>query len=118
MQKGSLATMTIDRAQKSKKAGGGLNANELRDCFTLKDERCSCDTRQKVANWHDYGEFMALFEYCESTQLKFLIIKTLVTSRRESKFDFSRLSRCVVDGDCGKGGCQRRHAIFRAHRQR
>lgn len=58
IQKGSLADMTMDRAQKSNKARKGLNADELRDCFTLKDESCVCDTRQKVGNWPDYGEFL------------------------------------------------------------
>ena len=57
MQKGSLATMTMDRAHKSKGTGNGLNADELRDCFTLKDEACICDTREKVGNWPDYGKY-------------------------------------------------------------
>ena len=56
MQKGSLATMTMDRAHNSKGTGNGLNADELRDCFTLKDEACTCDTREKVGNWADYGK--------------------------------------------------------------
>jgi hypothetical protein len=54
--------MTMDRSQKLNKTTDRLNANELRDCFTLKDERCVCDTRQKVGTWPDYGEFNAISE--------------------------------------------------------
>ena len=53
IQKGSLATLAMDKSQKS---SNRLNADELRDCFTLKDERCTCDTRQKIGNWPEYGE--------------------------------------------------------------
>lgn len=60
MQKGSLATMAMDRAQKARKASEGLNADEIRDCFTLKHESCSCDTRAKVGNWPDYGKFSSV----------------------------------------------------------
>lgn len=60
MQKGSLATMAMDRAQKSRKASEGLNADEIRDCFTLKHESCSCDTRAKVGNWPDYGKISSV----------------------------------------------------------
>jgi len=54
--------MTMDRSQKSNETADRLNANELRDCFTLKDERCVCDTRRKVGTWPDYGEFDAMFK--------------------------------------------------------
>ncbi len=60
IQKGSLATMTMDRAQKGRKASEGLNADEIRDCFTLKNEKCTCDTRAKVGNWPDYGKFSSV----------------------------------------------------------
>lgn len=56
--------MTVDRAYKSKGKGTGLNAEELRDCFTLKDERCNCDTRDKFGNWPDYGTYDAIFGHC------------------------------------------------------
>ena len=62
IQKGSLATTTMDNAQNSNKKSEGLNPDEVRDCFSLKDERCTCDTRQKVGNWPDYGKFDAKFE--------------------------------------------------------
>ena len=62
IQKGSLASTTMDRAQKSNRTGQGLNADEIRDCFALKDETCACDTRQKVRNWPDYGKFDDTFE--------------------------------------------------------
>ncbi|VEU43372.1 unnamed protein product [Pseudo-nitzschia multistriata] len=56
IQKESLATSTVDRARASGKDDGSrLNADELKDCFTLKDEACRCDTRRKMGNWPDYG---------------------------------------------------------------
>ena len=63
--------MTMDRARKSNKTRNGLNADELRDCFTLKDERCVCDTRQKVGNWPDYGECNVMFESLKYTCFNF-----------------------------------------------
>eukprot|EP00536_Pseudo-nitzschia_multiseries_P011611 jgi/Psemu1/289799/fgenesh1_pg.405_\ len=54
IQKESIATTTMDAPRKAKDKRNGLNAEELRDCFTLKDERCKCDTRTKIGNWPDY----------------------------------------------------------------
>ncbi len=62
IQKGSLASTAMDGAQKSKRTGQGLNADEIRDCFSLKDETCACDTSQKVGNWPNYGKFDDAFE--------------------------------------------------------
>lgn len=54
MQKGALASMTVDKAQKSK--GNGLSADEVRDCFNLKETR-TCDTREKNGKkWPDYSK--------------------------------------------------------------
>jgi len=70
IQKGSLATVTMDRSQKSNMTGERLNTDELRDCFTLKDERCTCDTRQKVENWPDYdGRPSLISQGCQDTVL-------------------------------------------------
>ena len=45
--------MTVDSAQK---IGQRLNAEELKECFTLK-ETCICDTRNKVGKkWPDYSK--------------------------------------------------------------
>ena len=53
IQKGTLANMTVDSAQK---IGQRLNAEELKECFTLK-EICVCDTRNKVGKkWPDYSK--------------------------------------------------------------
>ena len=94
IQKGSLATMTMDRSQKSNDTADRLNANELRDCFTLKDERCVCDTRRKVGTWPDYGEFYAMIKLlkhiaCISNQYNF----NSISSRWGSEFGFTRMSR-------------------------
>lgn len=57
MQKGNLATLTVDGAiPKSNGASGGFTKEELRDCFTLK-EACDCDTKLKIGScWPSYGK--------------------------------------------------------------
>lgn len=45
--------MTVDSVRDlNGKVSDGLNADELRDCFTLK--ACACDTKTKVGNWPEY----------------------------------------------------------------
>jgi len=60
LQKGNLATLTVDGVcEKSSASGGGADTTsmtdeELNECFTLK-EHCDCDTRRKVgSHWKDY----------------------------------------------------------------
>jgi hypothetical protein len=64
MQKGNLATIAVDSAGKNsnkKKASTGFTKEELRDCFTLKEE-CDCDTKAKIGNkWPSYGKFDSWF---------------------------------------------------------
>ena len=61
--------MTVDRVQKPKDSEKGLNADELRDCFTLK-ESCICDTREKIGNWPDYdGRDSLISQGCADTAL-------------------------------------------------
>lgn len=55
-QKGNLATLTVDGSSSSamKKKAGGFTKEELRDCFTLK-ENCSCDTKTKMGRrWAEF----------------------------------------------------------------
>jgi hypothetical protein len=56
IQKGNLATLTVDGEIPSFKGKGtGFTKEELRDCFTLK-EGCDCDTKSKVGTqWPHYG---------------------------------------------------------------
>lgn len=54
MQKGALASMTVDKAQTSK--GNGPSADEMKDCFNLKETQ-TCDTREKNGKkWPDYSK--------------------------------------------------------------
>ena len=60
MQKGNLATIAVDAQTTTKKQKkqkfGGFSDEELRDCFTLK-ENCISDTKTKLGNkWFDYGK--------------------------------------------------------------
>ncbi|KAL3912282.1 MAG: hypothetical protein SGILL_006944 [Bacillariaceae sp.] len=55
MKKGGLSALTVDNCESSKgKVSNSLSAEELRDCFTLK-ESCICDTKNKVGDWPDYS---------------------------------------------------------------
>lgn len=70
MKKGSLVDLTVD-CQSSMKGKGSnrLNAEELRDCFTLK-ESCPCDTKKKVGDWPDYdGEMSLVSQECSDSAL-------------------------------------------------
>lgn len=70
IQKGSLASMTIDGAQRSNTTGQRLNTNEIRDCFNLGDEECDCSTRLKVTNWPDYyGKQSLVSQECQDAVL-------------------------------------------------
>uniref|UniRef100_A0A7S4AJZ2 Helicase ATP-binding domain-containing protein n=2 Tax=Pseudo-nitzschia australis TaxID=44445 RepID=A0A7S4AJZ2_9STRA len=76
IQKESIATSTVDRAHKSKDTGNGLNADELLDCFTLKDERCDCDTQKKMGIWPDYnGEASLIAQECADKVLQAVAAK-------------------------------------------
>ena len=58
MQKGILAAVTVDSAQKPNGNKNGMSADELRNCFDLK-ETLTCDTKEKVGmSWPDYGELI------------------------------------------------------------
>ena len=56
IQKGNLATLTVDAKQSSTSGlSTGFTKEELRDCFTIK-EGCKCDTKNKVGRlWPSYG---------------------------------------------------------------
>ena len=76
MQKGNLATIAVDaqtttsKNQKKRKFGG-FSDEELRDCFTLK-ENCISDTKMKLGNkWYDYGKIF--FIICYFFLLMFII---------------------------------------------
>lgn len=52
-QKGSLATVTVDGSVTSE--SGKFTNEELRDCFTLKEDTC-CDTKSKMKSlWPEYN---------------------------------------------------------------
>lgn len=57
-QKGYLATVTVDGASCTKQSSG-FTKEELRDCFTLK-ENCDCDTKFKIGSskWPEYSKFL------------------------------------------------------------
>ena len=63
IQKGNLAKLANDGG--SKKKGGsstkaGFSQEELRDCFTLK-QNCQCDTKRKLGKqWKEYDGAMSL----------------------------------------------------------
>jgi len=53
LQKGNLAKMANDGGSKKTKAAS-FSKEELRDCFTLKED-CKCDTQRKLGiKWSDY----------------------------------------------------------------
>jgi hypothetical protein len=70
MKKGALAELTVDNVDNSKReVSNRLNADELRDCFTLK-ESCACDTRNKVGGWPDYeGQDSLISQECADSAL-------------------------------------------------
>jgi SNF2 family DNA or RNA helicase len=54
LKKEGLSALVVDKDEPLKgKASHSLSAEELRDCFTLKE--CACDTSIKVGNWPDYN---------------------------------------------------------------
>jgi hypothetical protein len=64
MQKGNLATLTVDgAAPKSTGRATGFTKEEIRDCFTLKED-CDCDTKLKVGNrWPSYGKHISIVHH-------------------------------------------------------
>ena len=57
-QKGSLATVTVDRSVNDEP--GKFTNEELRDCFTLKEHTC-CDTKSKMkSRWPEYNGSQSL----------------------------------------------------------
>lgn len=55
LQKGSLTTITVDGPPSAATSSAKFTKEELRDCFTLKED-CDCDTKRKVGKlWPDYG---------------------------------------------------------------
>jgi hypothetical protein len=55
MKKGALTALTVDSETNTKgNASSRLNADEIRECFVLK-ESCACDTKSKIGHWPDYN---------------------------------------------------------------
>lgn len=55
-QKGNLATITVDGSSSADASSARFSKEELRDCFTLKED-CDCDTKRKVGKqWPEYGK--------------------------------------------------------------
>jgi hypothetical protein len=53
LQKGNLATLTVD-GRGEQKSTGRFSKEEIIDCFTLKED-CNCDTKRKVgSHWAAY----------------------------------------------------------------
>jgi len=60
-QKGNLSTFTVDGASCTKQSSG-FTKEELRDCFTLKED-CDCDTKGKMGDrWDEYDGAAGLLE--------------------------------------------------------
>jgi len=56
IQKGNLATITVDGSSSADSSSARFTKEELRDCFTLKED-CDCDTKRKVGKrWPEYGK--------------------------------------------------------------
>ena len=56
IQKGNLATITVDGSSSAESSSARFTKDELRDCFTLKED-CDCDTKRKVGKgWPEYGK--------------------------------------------------------------
>jgi DNA repair and recombination protein RAD54 and RAD54-like protein len=64
IQKGGLVSMTVDadnqydgcKSKSAQSTQSKFSAEEIRDCFTLK-EGCDSDTKRKVGSkWHDYND--------------------------------------------------------------
>mmetsp|Transcript_4584 Transcript_4584/g.8432 ORF Transcript_4584/g.8432 Transcript_4584/m.8432 type:complete len:191 (-) Transcript_4584:310-882(-) len=55
IQKGNLATITVDGSSSADSSSARFTKEELRDCFTLKED-CDCDTKRKVGKrWPEYA---------------------------------------------------------------
>jgi len=60
IQKGNLATITVDGSSSAESSSARFTKEELRDCFTLKED-CDCDTKRKVGErWAEYGKCVLL----------------------------------------------------------
>jgi len=101
MQKGALASMTVDKAQKSK--GNGPSADEMKDCFNLKETR-TCDTREKNGKkWPDYnGEESLISQGCPD-----LALLAVTAKNRTENFPLAFVHIVKDDDDtehhCDKG---------------
>lgn len=59
IQKGNLATLTVDGGPKSKGSATSFNSEDLKECFTLKED-CDCDTKLKIGKkWPEYGKHLS-----------------------------------------------------------
>lgn len=89
IQKGALATMTMDRLQTKQNGKGNegdcLSAEEVRDCFTLKDTANS-DTKAKIGkDWPDYsGRRSLISQNCNDTVLLGVVARKSSVEATES----------------------------------
>jgi hypothetical protein len=56
IQKGNLATITVNGSSTTDSSSARFTKEELKDCFTLKED-CDCDTKRKIGKrWPEYGK--------------------------------------------------------------
>lgn len=66
MQKSNLATITVDGSSSAESSSARFTKEELRDCFTLKED-CNCDTKRKVGKrWPEYGKIGVATTHCNN----------------------------------------------------
>ena len=78
IQKGNLATITVDGSSSADSSSARFTKEELRDCFTLKED-CDCDTKRKVGKrWPEYGKSGIVLSLLRNSRRSFQLSLTMI----------------------------------------